>query len=175
MQTSTGDLEPESVTEELEVLKALMEAAKVDESWETDKKGHAITCQAHEEKWTVILEKQKEEWKEVMYQEYVLRVTEGKLEDAHSHPESDNLDQVANDGMREFCEADDWYKRKHIKAEVNLGNEYADFPTTSKNARTRTTVFYEALIPMQEQIAAATRRVASLKLSKAKCYSYLLV
>ena len=168
MQTSTGDLEPEVVTEELEVLKALMEAAKVDESWGTNKRGYASTCQAHEKKWALILRQQKKEWKEAMYQEYVLRFTEGRFEDAHSHPESNNLDQVMKDGIRGWVEGDDWFKRKHIAAEVKLDSEYEHFATGSKNARARITVLYEALIPMQEQIAAATRRVAGLKLSQSK-------
>ena len=157
---STGnqrDSDHINVEDETTVLKSMAESATVDETWNQERKPNSRVIQDHEDKWRQIIQQNKTLWAEIHSKEMCLRMIEGKLD---SNPE--------NNGMLEYCESEDWFARKHVPAMNELEEEYRNSPTTSKNAQRRVRCLHEAIIPMQEQIAAAIRRVGDLETSTFK-------
>ena len=105
-------------------------------------------------------------FQETRCRELLLRSHEGRYEDENSHPESTDLDGVAEEAVMEFTKLDQWYNYVWKLTLEAVKMEFKDGRTNADNIQKRILLLYDAIIPMRDAMAVLVIRLGKLEKSQ---------
>ena len=165
-KSSTEEGETVDADALMKQLEELAKATKNDTEWKSSTRKHLNTMREIQPILMDLMYDLNDNFKKARCRELILRSNEGRHEDEHSHPESTDLEVVAEEAVMAFIKEEQWY---NYEWKLILEATKVEFPkgrTTNLNIQERVLLLYDAIIPMRDRMPLLVERIEKLEKSK---------